>query len=628
MSITKENHQVINRLTKPLVSLPLLWILGIQSGYAIAPAQPTEAPKATPVPPSVTQVLPANVTGVMLFNNQPQAWENVSRFISLPADFALPGFVPNLPSEINFAREIKPWLGDWTAQVLMANPQNSPNRPLSHRTLTLAPVTNPSRLPQFIEQVKQQRQTPPLSQEYQGIKILVWPATVISPQASRPTLRPKSAPSPASDQIFSLGLARHQEHSRSWARSSATPPQVMPGLAIAVVPGYLAAATSPEAIQHWLDSRDRGMKLADNPNFQRTLANPEFDRSFFVGYGEIAELAKSFFAQTFDPKGLPLPVPIPAPQDLQNALGLIGETYSSTEVFAWFQPEGLRVKSRIYYQNPLDTSAMNFVGDDIYAQIPAATYFSLSGNNLNQLFLGLFRELLSQPAIAEVWSTLSSSTSSLKPNLEANSIPWLDGEYAIFLFPTTGGLFPAFDPRLQLALGIIIKTRDPVAAQAALQRLDQLVVRSSEQNITLKQENINGQTLTAWQVFNPQRQAMESLFSYTWLNQQTLLLATGLAPLKELYPKPYLSLDQAFNFITATRPLPQPNHGYLYLNIGSLLSLVNNFLSPQEINNDYLLSLGTRILESIRSITLSTASTNISTQADFFIVLSPRRPIP
>lgn len=596
MSITGENHRVINRLSKPLVSLPLLWVLGIQSGYAIAPAQPTEAPKATPVPPAVTQVLPANVTGVMLFNNQPQAWENVSRFISLPADFALPGFVPDLPSAINFAREIKPWLGDWTAQVLMANPQNSPNGPLSHRTLTLAPVTNPSRLPQFIAQVKQQRQTPPLSQEYQGIRILVWPATVISPQTSRPTLAP--------------------------------PPQVMPGLAIAVVPGYLAAATSPEAIQHWLDSRDRGTKLADNPNFQRTLASPEFDRSFFVGYGEIAELAKSFFAQTFNPKGLPLSVPIPAPQDLQNALGLIGATYSSREIFAWFQLEGLRVKSRIYNQNPLDTRAMNFIGNDIYTQIPAATYFSLSGNNLNQLFLGLFPGLLSQPAIAEVWSTLSSSTTSLKPNLEANSIPWLDGEYAIFLFPTTGGLFPAFDPRLQLALGIIIKTRDPAAAQAALQRLDQLVVRASEQTITLKQENINGQTLTAWQVFNPQRQAIESLFSYTWLNQQTLLLATGLAPLKELHPKPYLSLDQAFNFITATRSLPQPNHGYLYLNVGSLLSLVNNFLSPQEINNDYWLSLGTRILESIRSITVSTSSTNISTQSDFFIVLSPRRPIP
>lgn len=677
------------------VAMPLVCILGIQSGYAIAQAQPTEAPGAVPVPPSVTQVLPANVTGVMLFNNQPQAWENVSRFLPLPADFAPPGFVPHLPPEINFTTQIKPWLGDWTAQVLMPNSQSSASQsgadsradsPASHRTLTLAPVTDASPLPQFIEQVKQQRSAPPIEQEYQGVKILVWPETVIPAQQTRWPLPSESSASSESNESNSPGHSAGQIFSRSlgpkmnkvgpilshpmfsqwpsWEKllksqsqsilgqglapqtgskslpiapwmanqenslPEAIPPQVTPGLAIAVVPGYLAAAASPEAIKQWLDSRDRGMKLAESPNFQRTLENPDFNRSLFVGYGEISGLAKSFWDQTFDPTGLPFPVAIPNIQDLQNTLGLLEETYSSAEVLAWFQPEGFRAQYRVYYQNPIATSEMNSVGDDIYGQIPAATYFSLSGNNLNQLFLRFFRGLLNQPAIAEVWSTLRNTSDSMATNMEGNMTPWLDGEYAIFLFPSTGGLFPAFDPRLQLALGIILETKDPAAAQTALQRLDQLVVRSSEQNITLKQEIINGQTVTEWQVFNPQRQAMESLFSYTWLNQQTLLVATGLTPLKELHPQPYLSLDRAFNFTTATSPLPRPNHGYLYLNIGSLLSLVNNFLDSQQINNDMLLNLGTSILANIRSITLSTSSTNISTQSDIFMVLSPRRRFP
>jgi hypothetical protein len=405
-------------------------------------------------------------------------------------------------------------------------------------------------------------------------------------------------------------------------------PQVMPGLAIAVVPGYLAAAETVAPIEQWLNSREQGITLAENPQFQKTLENPDFSRSLFVGYGEISGLAQSFLDRTFDPNSWEIPLPIPDVQELQNALGLLGETYSSGEFFAWFQPEGFRAKSRTYYKNPQDITAIDPMGNEIYRQIPASTYLSLSGKNFNQLFLGLFRGLLNQPAIAEVWSTLGNNPNSVSGNLDKNMIPWLDGEYAIFLFPTTGGLFPAFDPRLQLGMGFIAQTKDPAAAKQALQKLDEFAVRSSSENISLKQEILNGQPVTEWQVFNPQRQSMESLLSYGWLDNRTLIVTTGLTPLKELHPKPYLSLDRSFTFTTATNPLPTPNNGYFYVNVGSLLSLVNNFLDTGAINHDPMLALGTSILGNIRSLTLSTSSTTISTQSDFFIVLSPRRPIP
>ena len=207
-------------------------------------------------------------------------------------------------------------------------------------------------------------------------------------------------------------------------------------------------------------------------------------------------------------------------------------------------------------------------------------------------------------------------------------IPWIDGEYALFIFPTTGGLFPAFDQKLQLGIGMIIETSDRTAATEALQRLDQWAVRSSEENIILKQESLNGQPVTQWQVFNPQRQSMESLLSYSWLDNQTLILASGLDPLKELHPQPYLSLNQSFTFTTATNPLPPANNGYFYLNFGALLSLINNFLNPAEINNNPILMLGRSILGNIRSITLTTSTTTMNTQADFFIVLSPRSRTP
>ncbi len=677
MWIKRENYRVINHLTMPLVC-----ILGIQSGYAIAVTRPTEPPGAVPTVPSVTQVLPANVTGVLLLNNQSQAWQNVSRFLPIPPDFAAPGFVPHLPPEINFATQIKPWLGDWTAQVLMPHSQTAPGSPGSHRTLTLAPVTDASRLPQLIEQVKQQRSEPPIEREYQGVKILVWPERVVRQRGMMPLLPPESEKPKSLGQIFPQNLFpdpnQVRDHLGSMVSSNVFPrlsreksielsikfpwqssfgqgsvkqkasehrpiaplmanqpnpqpetiPQVMPGLAIAVVPGYLAAAETAAPIEQWLNSRGRGITLAENPQFQKTLENPDFSRSLFVGYGEISGLAQSFLDQTFDPNSWGIPLPMPDVQELQNALESLGETYSSGEIFAWFQPEGFRTKSRIYYKNPQDITAIAPMGNDIYRQIPAATYLALSGKNFNQLFLGLFRGLLNQPALAEVWATLGNNPNSVSGNLDKNMIPWLDGEYAIFLFPTSGGLFPAFDSRLQLGMGFIAQTKAPAAAKQALQKLDELAVRSSSENIRLKQEILNGKPVTEWQVFNPQRQSMESLLSYTWLDNRTLLVTTGLTPLKELYPKPYLGLDRSFTFTTATSPLPTPNNGYFYVNVGALLSLVNNFLDSRAINNDPMLALGSSILGNIRSLTLSTSSTTTSTQSDFFMVLSPRRPTP
>jgi len=466
-------------------------------------------------------------------------------------------------------------------------------------------------LSRFIEQVQQQRSQPPIEREYQGVKILVWPEQVI-PQSE--VVPPPLPPEPLSPQSQSKALV---------AQTSAEPempmPQVIPSLAIAVVTGYMAISDSTAAIEQWLDSRETGTSLANSANFQRTLANPDFDRSLFVGYGQVGQLAASLFAEDFDFSPLPFPLPLPDSQQIETTLGLLADNYNSGEVLVWVDSQGLRSQSRIYYQTPLSPSAIDPIDNTIYNQIPAATYLSISGQDFNQLFFGFFTGLLNQPVIAQVWQTLGNPTDN-----SPDTIPWMDGDYALFLFPSTGGLFPAFEDKLQLGMGMIIETSDRTAAMAGLKRLDRWAVRSSDENIILKQETWNGQPVTQWQVFNPQRQSMESLLSYSWLDNQTLILASGLDPLKELHPQPYLSLNDSFTFTTVTNALPSENNSYFYINFGSLLSLMNNFLDPAAINNDPMLRLGRSILGNIRSIALSTSTTTIHTQANFFIVLSPQ----
>lgn len=619
------------------IAMPLICILGIQVGYAIA--DPTESfpePSESQTPqPSVTQAIPANVTGLLLFNHQPQPWQSMSQFLPITPGFAAPGFLAHIPPQVNFATEIKPWLGDWTARVLMPSSHGSQTRDLDDRALTLAPVADSSLLPQFIEQLKQQWPNPPIEREYQGVKILVWPEQVTPDNETKPPF-PLDSSEPRSqnhgtwlESKWLITLSKTL--SKTWSQPllgqtfrEEPMPQVVPGLAIALVPGYVAAAKTPAPLEQWLDSRNQGMTLAENPNFQRTLENPNFDRALLVGYGQISQLAESLFRSELDPTAFPIPLPIPDSQQLQNAAKLLGERYSTGEVLVWFQGEGLRSQSRMYYKTPLSDSEIEPMGNGIYNQIPAATYLALSGKDLNPIFLGIFQGLLNQPVFDEVWQILSNPTNSGRPENPSPLIPWMDDEYALFLFPTTGGLFPAFDPRLQLGLGIIIKTSNQTAAQQALQNLERWAVRSSNENVTIKNELLNGQSVTQWQAFNPQRQDMESLLSYTWLNPETLVIASGLDPLKDLQPQPYLSLNQSFTFTTATRAMPTPNNGYFYMNFGSVLSLINNFVDPEEFNNNPLLMLGRRILGNIRSITLSTSTTTIGSQADFFLVLSPR----
>jgi hypothetical protein len=623
------------------IAMPLICIVGIQAGYAIA--QPTESfleSSEEEMPqPSVTQVIPANVTGLLLFNNQPQPWQSMSQFLPIPPGFAAPGFLSHMPPQVNFATEIKPWLGDWSANVLMPKADGSQTRDLDDRALTLAPVTDSSLLPQFIEQLKQQWPNPPIEREYQGVKILVWPEQVIPENETEPPL-PLDPSEPRSqkdgtwlESKWPMTLSKTLSQTILGQTSTAelmpeAMPEAMPSLAIALVPGYVAAATTAAPIEQWLDSRNQGMTLAENPNFQKTLENPNFGRSLLVGYGQISQLAESLFSQEIDPRALPIPLPIPDSQQLQNTAELLGESYSTGEVLVWFQGEGLRTQSRMYHKTPLSSNEIDPMGNEIYNQIPAATYLALSGKNLNQIFLGIFQGLLNQPVFDEILQILSNTnlgnTNTGRPESQSTLIPWMDDEYALFLFPTNGGLFPAFDRRLQLGLGMIIKTSDPTAAQQALQNLNQWAVRSSNENVTVKNERLNGRSVTQWQAFNPQRQDMESLLSYTWLNPETLVIASGLDPLKDLHPQPYLSLNQSFTFTTATRSLPAQNNGYFYMNFGSVLSLINNFIDPEEFNNNPMLMLGRSILGNIRSITLSTATTTIDTQADFFLVLSPR----
>jgi hypothetical protein len=142
--------------------------------------------------------------------------------------------------------------------------------------------------------------------------------------------------------------------------------------------------------------------------------------------------------------------------------------------------------------------------------------------------------------------------------------------------------------------------------------------------VAIESRQVATRPVTHWQVTNEETGEVQSALSYGWLDDNLLLVTTGIGPMEELNPKPYLSLEDSYTFQTATQPFPQPNDGYFYLNVGSTLAFVNN-LFPQNqegINPAFFI---TQILGNIRSLSLSTSGSESAKQADFFLVISPRQ---
>lgn len=597
------------------VTLPLLSVFLLEANCALAQL-PSPNPTAPPTP-AVSAAMPSNVAGLLLINTQMEAWQSASRFFPVPPDFGPPGFLPFMPSEINFSTYVRPWLGDWIGVAMM---------PETAKPLMVTPVTSEEKLAAFVAEVEKARGKPPQIREYNGARIWLWPEEILNPDTQPPILPPPQFPQlkflPKGLGLLAQGESPPPDWPPAPPEDVDLPPLVKPGLAIASMPGFLAASTSAAPIEEWLNSAS-GQKLAAEPLFQRTVNHPEFAKSLLVGYGNIPQLARSLVKveALTNPSA---PLPLPNPQAILNGLAALAQQADSAEFFLWFPEDGLRMQSRINYSSPRPESSLNFSPNSILGQIPAATYLSFNGFNLSRDWQ-LFRANASGQSLLQglLLPLERFARDSLQLDLDKDIIPWMDGEYALFLFPTTQGLFPAFEPRLQLGLGMILETSDRPAAERFFARLDEYVAQASNGAVNLNRMEIAGQPVTSWEGINPQDGSPQSVFAYGWANEKLLVITTGIGPMTELSPKPPVNLARAYNFQTATAALPSPNSGYFYLNMGSFLSLIYNFLPPV-ISNDPQAQNFKQVLGTIRSISATNSSSDSNEQVDFFFGLTPR----
>lgn len=501
--------------------------LAIASGSVLAQSTPTPS---EPAPPAVTTLLPSNVAGVILLNTEVDAWTSLAQFQLFAEATGMLQQIPALFLGVDFATEVQPWLGDRVAVALMpvadaetdtTSDAASETLNQTDQTLLLAPVKDASALQPFLAKMESMRGKPPVTREYNGVKILEWEAEALPPCEEvpaappdssldtgseenaeaevetnleqnlncDPTLEPAPEPeaeTPGARQISprssvswlspgrgkAVSLLQSQEpvlqpesldppvpvpsESEPDAELEPIDPEVLPpeaspeesieptaqakpGLAIALLSGYIATASTPAPLQQLIDARQQNEPLIKNPLFQRTLQNPQFERSLIVAYGNLEEIAKFPVPSlenlpietpeseptedpelaptdelepapseepTEDPeltptdpmRSLPAPLPQlpflpfhdvttpPSASELINGLQSFAAEYGAVDAYVWVQPEGIRSQINSYYKTPQPEQAdvLTPDADQVLSRLPASTYVSASSRNFNQ----------------------------------------------------------------------------------------------------------------------------------------------------------------------------------------------------------------------------------------------------
>ncbi len=293
--------------------------------------------------------------------------------------------------------------------------------------------------------------------------------------------------------------------------------------------------------------------------------------------------------------------------------------FGSIDSIVTLQPEGLRFQVNAYRQKP-KPNTVELEPGTILSRMPAATYTAFTGRHLNQKWQTIAQALSFQPKyknnLAKFRQEVRSKTGL---DLDRDILGWMDGEYGFFMFPTQGGVFNTAPAKYNVGLGLAVQTSDRAAADNTTKKLE-AYINATNSFLTVNTRTIKGHSVTSWDFKGT---TAPSLVAYSWVDNNTLVLTSGFGALADLVPQPQVLLPLTYNFTTATNSLPHANHGYFYMNMGSFLSWVYDFI-PAKYNNQGLDTFK-QAIGSIYSISSTSSTTADREQFDFLVVLAPVR---
>jgi tetratricopeptide (TPR) repeat protein len=506
---------------------------------------------ASPEVPSVLKVLPSETAGVWLVNTERKAWESLAQFQLFPVDITVPGLVGGglLPDPeryrmrsaqsgqrplavMNFYVDVLPWLGDRVAYAAL--PDGS--------FVTVAAVGDASKVQPFLDRLTNSRPERPTQLTYNNAQIIAWAAPVPTRTAVKKVT-----------------------------------PQLTPGFALAYLPGpsgHVMVAPTVDVLKNLLD-RQQTPRLSTRPDLQKTIADPRFASALFVGFGDFTDL---FFVSQRSPSNT-LGREIIKPLGKVDWQGTLRQAYGNVEGFVWATPEGMSVEGSVGL-TPLASKVFTElfkkaeVKGQVLKQIPAVTYGM--ANSVVPPFL--------QPglsAMGEAKQTkpfldkFRSTTNGLLGFDDRDLLPWMNGEFAMFAFPTEQGFF-AKQLSTDLGIGVLIQTSDRPLAEASLKKIQAGIIKKIGNGAKIGTHTVNQTPFASVDGADG-----KSFLAYSWVSADTVLIVSGAETSDRLVPKPWNPITESPAFKEAIAPLPKENMGYFYLDGSATSALVFNSILPK-----------------------------------------------
>ncbi|MFP4652665.1 MAG: DUF3352 domain-containing protein [Phormidium sp.] len=636
--------------------LTLTVLLSTVLGISPLSAQTEDRPEPAIAPPEVTQHLPANAALVLLLN-RPQAWDSFNRFEALDSIvevFNDPGLLPFLPVVTLQEGEIlDPWIDDWSATAVI--PLSSIETETAAATVTLIPVADEAAFADYLTRLEVDYGTSASQETYNNIPIQVFPQVEVVPDPM---------PTPPSPEVW-------QDNGESWPANPPLekylsrlshplkqvwtaikqgegfedpnlPPEfefpqtaiVKPSVAIARLPNNLVVvAPSSKDIQGYLDMASLAVPLAENPEFQKLLSHPDFSNAVVGTYGNFKQLAQlSRQVDTQSPPGFP---PLPSGSGLSEVADLYGQTYLSFNALIWADEAGGRFQFRSDYRDPQPEIAARYQNPNrLLSRLPGGTYVATNGINLGQSLLTLVSTVEKIPEIASLLDGVRREIRQALGLELQDLLQWMDGEFALFLYPPIGGNQNALFPFLPFDIGLYLETGDRPAAEQVLSALDHWILNISQGVVEISTESLENQPFTSWNLPMGLEDETLSQVAHGWITEDTLLLTTGMASVTRLYPQPRVPLLDSYNFQTAIAPFPDNRTSLAYYNLGAIVAATSNLWRSPMAEFEGMTSVEGEgqpadpffeFLQSLRSLSLSVSIDEEREQLDIRLVLSPKR---
>ena len=509
---------------------------------------------------NIAKQIPNEALGLLMLDLDASSWQIIDKsqtvdpIVAIDKLFSLWGQFPN----ISIVNDLKPWLGKEVAIAFLINSENKKE----FSFVALAPITDHKKFADFLKKLKSLDLPKPTETLYQNVTIWEW-------------------------QLQEQSDAELEEEPEIEQVTPSIPDFSLKRFAIAQLPiGMAVMANDRQAIQQIIDTTEAS-SLADSQLFLRSLNNPLWDKSVIAGYGsfkalgQISELLAADLPETSEIPGFNRAEYL---QGLQYTLA----QYSSLDLFTWITPKGIRSQSNNYFsevRSPLPKDTAN--RDRLLSYLPSNIYGSINSRNFNRQWQWFVEESKVQPTYKIIVEGVRMIIpmifgSSFKLDIEKEIISWMDGEYAVVVFPSDKSPFQ--DIGVDLTMGMLIRTSKPDAANATLEKLTKYLAQFDKDFLQLKKRQVGTTLLTSFEFPDGASGKTQSIFAYGWRDRQTLMLTLGANTAAAFIPTPKPALAESVMFREAIADMPKNNFGYFYLNVNAIANQVANLFLAMNFN--------------------------------------------